>query len=556
MRRSSRTVSRSLVLLLALRTALFEASTFADQKTDIEAIRAAAREGNRVMDHLDILCNRIGPRLTGSDNLQTACEWARKQFARFGLENARLEPWGEIPVGFNRGPWSGKVIKPETRSLDFITPAWSAGTRGVVQGKAVLAPANEKELERLNGKLAGAWVLRKRPLAEELKLRRSFIRTLRAAYDRQGIAGFITPSEGNLLITDGSFRISWDNLPDRPSVLLKRDSFDEIVSWLGKGKKVVLEFDIRNHFKQGPIRQFNVIADLKGTEFPEELVIVGGHLDSWDGATGTTDNGTGVATTLEAARLLCQAKIRPRRTIRFLLWSGEEQGLLGSSAYVKAHPKILPRISAVLVHDGGTNLISGLDGTRSMMSDLSQIFAPVMSLDPRYPFALKVVDELEELGSDQDSFLSAGVPGFFWHQAGKADYSHTHHTQFDTFDAALPEDLKHSSLVIALGAYGIAGLDHLLSREQVHAQVASSRRRLGVQLDEMVVTEIEDESAAEKGGVLVGDLILKVDDKAVADRTQLLHALHHGEPRKTIVVEREGKNIDLTIVWEEPSKRK
>ncbi len=117
------------------------------------------------MDHLDVLCNRIGPRLTGSDNLTNACEWVRDRFASFGIDNARLEPWGEFPVGFNRGPWFGRVIEPEPKSLEFMTMAWSAGTKGAVRGKAVLAPKDKKELDeaKAEGDLAGAWVLLPRP---------------------------------------------------------------------------------------------------------------------------------------------------------------------------------------------------------------------------------------------------------------------------------------------------------------------------------------------------------------------------------------------------------
>ena len=118
-------------------------------------------------------------------------------------------------------------------------------------------------------------------------------------------------------------------------------------------------------------------------------MIVGGHIDSWDGATGATDNGTGVATTLEAARILMKAGVKPRRTIRFMVWSGEEQGLLGSAAYVKAHKDLMPKISAVLVHDGGTNYLSGIGATEAMMSDFEQVFAPVKELDPQFAFEVR-----------------------------------------------------------------------------------------------------------------------------------------------------------------------
>ncbi len=131
------------------------------KSVEVERIVAVGHEECRAMDHLDVLCNRIGPRLTGSDNLTNACEWVRDRFASFGIENARLESWGEFPVGFNRGPWFGRVIEPEAKSLEFMTMAWTAGTKGAVRGKAILAPNNKKELELAKEKktLAGAWVL-------------------------------------------------------------------------------------------------------------------------------------------------------------------------------------------------------------------------------------------------------------------------------------------------------------------------------------------------------------------------------------------------------------
>ncbi len=337
---------------------------------------------------------------------------------------------------------------------------------------------------------------------------------------------------------------------------LLRKQFEEIAAWVKEGKPVMLEFDIRNYFKKGPIKLYNVIADIPGTEKPDEYVIVGGHIDSWDGATGATDNGTGIATTLEAARILMKAGVKPKRTIRFMLWSGEEQGLLGSAAYVKAHKDLMPKISAVLVHDGGTNYLSGIRGTEAMLSDLEQVFTPVKKLNPEYPFEVRKVVGLAGGSSDHDSFLSANVPGFFWRQDGKARYQRTHHTQYDTYDAAVPDYQKHSALVAAIGAYGIADLDHLLSREKLRAPGGGNRRALGVQLDEMTVIEVEDESAGAKAGLKEGDEIIKVDGTKVADRMELGRALRAGEPKKVVTVRRNNAEVDLHVSWDPPAAEK
>jgi carboxypeptidase Q len=358
-------------------------------------------------------------------------------------------------------------------------------------------------------------------------------------------------------VTGGMHRISWDKLPTLPSVTLLRKQFDELAASLKDGKTVELEFDIRNYFKKGPIKLYNVIADIPGTDLPDEFVIVGGHIDSWDGATGTTDNGTGVATTLEAARILMKAGAKPRRTIRFMVWSGEEQGLLGSAAYVKAHKDVMPKISAVLVHDDGTNYLSGIGATEAMMSDFELVFAPVKELDPQFPFEVRKVPGLSGGGSDHASFLTANVPGFFWRQAGKARYQHTHHTQYDTFDAAIPDYQKHSALVAAVSAYGIAGLDHLLSREKLRApRNAGGRRTLGVQLDELTVTEVEDDSVAQKAGMKDGDLIVKIDGTKVGDRSEITGLIRAGSTTKIVTVLRNGKEVDLKFSWEPPAEAK
>jgi carboxypeptidase Q len=529
---------------------------------DIERIMSVGHEESQVMDHLDVLCNRIGPRLTGSDNLTNACEWARDRFASFGIDNARIEQWGEFPVGFDRGPWFGRVIAPEPRALEFMTRAWTAGTKGAVRGKAVLAPKDKKELDEAKekGTIAGAWVLIPRAGAgggpsPDPAFRRSLSKELEDAK----VAGTVSSSSTELLVTDGRYQISWDKLPTMPSVTLLRKQFEEIAGWVKEGKTVTLEFDIRNYFKKGPIKLYNVIADIPGTEKPDEYVILGGHIDSWDGATGATDNGTGIATTLEAARILQKAGVKPRRTIRFMLWSGEEQGLLGSAAYVKAHKDLMPKISAVLVHDAGTNYLSGIGATEAIISDFEQVFTPVKELDPKnFPFAVRKVPGLTGGGSDHASFLSANVPGFFWRQDGTARYQRTHHTQYDTYDAANPNYQKHSALVAAMGAYGIANLDHLLSREKLRPPggMAGNRRTLGAQLDEMTVVEVVDEGAGQKGGMKEGDEILKVDGKKVADRMELGRAIREGGPKKVVTVRRNGAEVDLNLSWEPPAAEK
>ncbi len=569
--------SRALPILSALSLSLASAAAFG-QGSEVERVLALGKSDNRVMEHLDHLVNRIGPRLTGSDNFRNACEWARAEFESYGLANAHLENWGEYAVAFNRGPSSGHMLEPELRELHFGTNAWTAGTPGPVTGPALLAPTNADELAAVRGKLKGAWILVPRasgrggarggtppPAANAgtgsstpreasspaAGADRAFRDELQKAYDEEGIAGKINSTSGELILTGGSSKVSFDKLPKTPSINLAAADFKAISELLAAGKPVSLQFDIRNWFEKGPIALANVIAEIPGSEKPDEVVIVGGHLDSWDGASGAVDNGTGVATTLEAARLLVKAGVKPKRTIRFMLWGGEEQGLLGSKGWIQKHKDELEKISAVLVHDGGTNYCAGINATAPMVKDFETIFAPVKDLDPAMPFAVKEVKGLSPGSSDHDSFLAANVPGFFWNQKGKANYTHAHHTQFDTFDQAIPEYERNSSIVIAVGALGIADLPQLLSRENLKA--AGGRggfggRRLGVQLaEDMSIDEVVDDGIAAKVGLQAGDKIVKIGDSAVSDSMEMRELLTSGPQKTSVTVLRKGKELKFEI---------
>jgi hypothetical protein len=470
-----------LSLVNANEATAFQTAVDSPPEAKIDAVIAKIIEigktDNQVQDHLDYLCNRVGPRLTGSEGLQEACEWARDQFEAMGLE-ARLEQWGEFPVGFERGAAYGMLVSPKKMKLEFGTNSWTAGTTGRVLGKVKLAPKSMEELEEFKDDIANAYLLVERvsrrgrqsddPDAPK-PLTREERRELQDAIAALKPAGFVRPTSGELILTGGSYQIDFENLPTVPSITLLKEQWDEMKELVEAGKDVQVAFDIRNHFRKGPIPLYNVIAEIPGTEFPDECVIVGGHIDSWDGATGATDNGAGCATTMEAARILMEAGVKPKRTIRFMLWSGEEQGLLGSRAYVeKNRDDVAKNVSAVFVHDGGTNYVAGIRCTEAMKADFEKVFAAAMELDERAPFEIEIVEQMRPRGgSDHVPFIRAGVPGFFWNQRGRATYRTTHHTQFDTYETVVPEYQRHSSIVIAIGALGTANLDHLLPRDGI-----------------------------------------------------------------------------------------
>jgi carboxypeptidase Q len=508
-----------------------------------DAVIREGRENSRVMEHLDHLTNTIGPRLTGSTRLTAACEWTRGQFAAWGLE-ARLEEWGTYPVGFDRGPESATMTSPEEMALTIGTDAWTAGTNGPVSGAALLAPTSDEELAAVKAKLKGAWVVSTTRGPEKYQ----------AAYDEAGIAGLVRSAPKDLIVTGGRPTPKWEEIPTRVRVTMIASHHKKVVDLLKAGKDVALTIDLKRTFVKGPVKLYNVIADLKGVEKPDEKVIIGGHIDSWDGATGATDNGTGVSTTLEAARLLAKAGAKPRRTIRFMLWSGEEQGLLGSRAWIKAHPEEMKLTSACIVHDGGTNYVSGINATEALAPVFEKVFARARTLDERMPFAIRKVPGLPRgIGSDHDAFLAQGVPGFFWNQSRTADrgqtYSHEHHTQHDVYGAAIPEFQRHSATVIALGAWGIANLDGLLPRDGITTTgSAANRRMLGVQCDDgMAVQSVVADSPAAKAGVREGDVLLKLGGKAVPDLIELRKEIQLSPARTTLTLRRDGREQDLPI---------
>ncbi|HTF87695.1 MAG TPA: M20/M25/M40 family metallo-hydrolase [Planctomycetota bacterium] len=504
-----------------------------------------ARRDNHVQDHLRHLCLAIGPRLTSSHNLAKAQEWALEQFRSWGLE-AKLEQWGEFPVGFDRGAFRGNIVGDPT-PFEFTTSSWTAGTKGPTRGRVVFKPETLDQLAEVKDQLSGAWLVLRvyEESADRPKPDKEEREAVAAAIEAAGIAGEIRSSGRDLVLTGGNQRVAWDKLPTAVRVSLRGSQYKDLVARVSGGETVEVEFDIDNRFYEGPVPQYNVIADIVGSEHPDEYVIVGGHLDSWDGAQGAVDNGTGSATTLEVARLLMAAGARPKRTIRFALWSGEEQGLFGSTGYVRDHADELDRISAVYIHDGGTNYLSGLGVTYEMEPQMRQICAPLFDLNPELPFKLRVTDGFQfSADSDHAPFAQKSVPGFFWDQDGKSDYNHMHHTQYDTFDTAVPEYQEHSALVAAIAAYNTANLPSLLDRGNFKA---GEPRRMGVNLNGAKLGTVNKGGKAEAAGWKVGDIVQSIDGVAVTKQSEVTNELQKGGPRKVFVLLRGTETIETVL---------
>ena len=527
------------------------------------------KEGSKVMAFLDHLVNRIGPRLTSSRNIQNAQEWALAEFKAMGLANARLEQWGEFPVGFDRGPASGAILEPEDLAmpLAFSTNAWTAGTKGPAEGPVIEGPDDVEEAHDRVRKNANyyrdAWILMRG------SLRRSGTRELGGFLADNGAHGFLysgnetrpgkeDPKElhRNLLMTGGRYQIRWPELPRFPEVQVRWDQFQSLARAVQAQTKVRVVLDIRNWFRQGPVPNYNVIAELEGFEKPHEYVVVGGHIDSWDGATGTTDNGTGTSTTLEAARILTAVGARPRRTIRFMLWSGEEQGLLGSRAWVqKNRQDVVANCQAALVHDGGTNAAVGIIGSSQQLPLLERAFAGFDTIDASFPFTI-TEGQQPSYGSDHASFITVRAPGFYWLQKGRARYNFGHHTQHDTFALAVPEYQKQTATVAALGALALANIE-----ERMPAPVGRSTttrpspaiRSTGISVDaDLQVTIASKEVVLGSAGVQAGDRILELDGNKVEGgsaglRRAFVELLRSGKAASSVVVQRNGEDVRLKL---------
>jgi len=461
---------------------------------------------NRVMEWNDYASNRFGGRESGTNAYNDATAWAVWQFRQWGLE-AELDEAGEVPVGFNRGPWFGKMVKPAEKALYFGTPSFTAGTKGVERGPVVIlksdpfsvpgrnaTPENvEKKKAAVEAALAevranpaafkGAWVLipgqntgfardgrRGTPEYADATL----IPPLTAALVEAGARGTIQMSKTDPFPMLDGYVASWDKLPVLPDIKLAEPQYNEIKGLVEKGEPVELEFDIRNWFKMGPVKYHSVVATLRGSEFPDEYIVLGGHFDCFSAATGAVDDGSGFAPAMEALRLIQAAGGRPKRTVVAVLFAAEEIGLVGSQAWLKNRPGIADKISMMINRDGSPSAITGATVPETWLADFKKISAPLVSLHPKWPFKLERgvprAHATSPGGSDHTPFEMEGVPTLRFQTETDYQYRHAWHTLHDLYSELGPyvEHQKHSALVTAVVAYGAANLERPLPREGVY----------------------------------------------------------------------------------------
>lgn len=518
--------------------ALVSAFAFVEAQSetlDFQTIGRIREEGlahSQVMDHISWLTDVYGPRLTGSPAIQQASEWAMKRFNEWGLSNVHQERW-KFGKGWSLVRFSATMIEPQVQPIIGYPQSWSPSTKGTVVADVVRAQiANEGDFGKYRGTLAGKIVLTQparavrmlegpiilhmddrwaaeagtTPVPPEPSRGRGndagFRQKLQDFYLAEGVVATFDRGS-NSDVSAGGSDLTWEQQrPDGgtifptgsgardenagrgvPSVTLAVEHYNRMIRVLEKHVPVKVELNVETKFHDEPtMNGFNTIADLPGGDLASEVVLLGAHFDSHPYGTGATDNATGSAAMMEAARILKALGIKPRRTIRVALWGGEEQGLLGSRAYVREHladvdtMTLKPehaKIAAYFNSDNGTGRVRGiwLQGNMAVRPIFQQWIAPLADL------GVTILGPRSVSATDHVSFDNAGVPAFQF-LVDRLEYnSRTHHSNMDTFDRVQRDDMIQQATVIAVFAYDAAMRDEKLPRKALPAAKGHSTQR-------------------------------------------------------------------------------
>ena len=495
----------------------------------VDKIKKEGSENSKVMDIAFHLTDVSGPRLTASPGFLRAANWAKDELTKMGLVNARLDSWGEFGRGWQQERCYVAMTAPYYQPFIAMPRAWTGSTPGekMLAGEVVLVKAKDTvELMNYSGKLKGKIVMvwsttelkpsfdpdGKRFVERELAKMASQEEGQRdpqrnqldSAQRQERMARFLLQRRMNDLINkekpalilsmsgngnDGTIFVSsggsYSKDAEVPpaSVMLSSDDYLRLQRMLDAGIKVKLEADVKTKFFKEDMNGYNVIAEIPGTDpqLKDEIVMLGGHLDSWHGATGATDNAAGCAVMMEAVRILKSLNIQPRRTIRIALWGGEEQGLHGSRNYVKnnvgdpATMELKPmhsKISAYYNLDNGTGKVRGvyLQGNK----EAGSVFVHWLKAfkDPE-AYTLTISNTG---GTDHLAFDAVGVPGFQFIQDPIEYNTRTHHTNMDTYDHLVADDLKQAAQIIAYFVYNTAQMDEKIPRKELPKPRAEGQR--------------------------------------------------------------------------------
>ncbi|MBA2304104.1 MAG: M20/M25/M40 family metallo-hydrolase [Acidobacteria bacterium] len=526
--------STFIAVLVGVAVAVAAAPVITSEQIDPEInakIRAEAENNSQIMRTMHYLTDVHGPRLTGSPNFKAAAEWTVKQMTEWGFKNGKLEPWDFVNAdksprqGWLNERFAGHIIAPVKDSLVGEVVAWTPSTKGTIVADAVhLVPPTRPTQPELDAwikdvtpKIKGNIVLVGAHTAVRVNVTPPALRRddddLRRQMDPdapppeagrggRGAGGAgrggeppdptrltaqaVNTAMNALMLSagvavrlndagrdHGQIRAFQNNTYDvtkaPPTVVLRNEDYGRISRILDNGTPVRLEFTIVNQsFPAG--KSFNAVAEIPGTDKADEVVMLGGHLDSWHSATGATDNAIGCAVMMEAARILQAIGVKPRRTIRVALWGGEEQGLLGSKAYVKEHfgtaenPKPeFSKFNGYFNVDSGTGRIRGASvfGPPEAGTVLREIFKPFEDLGVMGALS---TSSRRSGGTDSTSFNEAGLPGIGLSQDPIEYQTYTWHTNLDTYERIIEEDVKKSAAALASALYHLAMRDEMLPR--------------------------------------------------------------------------------------------
>ncbi len=451
----------------------------ADQK-----IADEVKTHSELIKNLEYLTTQIGPRLTGSPQMRAASDWTLKRFQDYGID-AHLETTN-IDHSWTRGNETAEIASPIQRRIGIRAYGWSKATGGEMSGKVVALDLQKpSDLDAYKGKLKGMIVLARRP-AELSKADPNPDNAYDAVIPpprgvgKQGMTYMERArlmqqisNEGPALIlsdsgkTDNLFNMTGTHPAYNPSAVpmgfLAHEDYDLI--WrLQQTGPVTLKANLQNTFSPNPAPVSITVAEIKGSELPDERVIIGGHLDSWDLGQGALDNGTGAMAVLEAARTLKSLGWKPKRTITFVLFTGEEEGGIGADTYVKNHATELAKTDAVLILDLGTGKVFSiaLENLWTTAPLMSEIYRPLQEVFDMQPLSTRYFGS-----SDHVEFLEKGVPAYFCMQLPD-HYREAHHSQTDTFDKVIPEQINQGAALLAAWAWNVSEMPQALPH---HAEV-------------------------------------------------------------------------------------
>ncbi|HVX89909.1 MAG TPA: M20/M25/M40 family metallo-hydrolase [Gemmatimonadales bacterium] len=486
----TRTSLRLAAVLALLATPVAAQQTWTVDTSGAARLIDEGMNRSQVMDALRILADSIGPRLAGSSNYEKAVQWAQARFRSYGIP-AHAEAY-DYGVAFERGQATAWLTAPFRRQMTMWSWAWTNGTGNRAwEGPVVRVDVSTPEsLAVYRDRIRGAWIMtadpadlwnpdgppmtaadsaarRERqqarfagqrgraPMDSATRARMAQFRVDLPYLLRQaGALGRITDGakDFGLLTMSGSPR----SVSPLPNAVIGHEDYLMLDRQLRAGMAPRFSATIDNKVGTQQIKQWNVVAEIRGSERPGEVVIVGGHYDSWDLSQGVTDNGTGSMAAMEALRIIQASGLKPKRTIRAILFGSEEEGLIGSAEYAAAHAAESDSIQAVLVLDNGAGMITGqaMQGRPEFTQLWTDLFAPVQSLNGGTPF---VVRDGNKGGTDHLSFVPQGVPAFNYDQMTRG-YNHTHHSQVDSYDKVPEWDLRQASTIMAVTAYELANL--------------------------------------------------------------------------------------------------